>query len=334
MTRHDRASCTTASSRTTDAEAAAQEARRTCSAPRPTPRCSRTSSRTSTRGNLEDAVRQGAAAGRGHVRHRGDLERRSRTRSWPRATAARCSSASATASTSSPATCAAILAHTRQVVYLDDGEMAVLDARRLPRPRLETTSRSTKKIEEIDWDLDAIEKGGYEHFMLKEIFEQPDDASRTRCAAASSRTTGDAKLGGLNLTDEEAAQHQAHHHHGVRHVLARGAHRRVHDRGSARAFRSRSSTRREFRYRNPIVDDRHARASRSAQSGETADTLAAMREAKRKGAQALGIVQRRRLDDRARGRRRHLHPRRPRDRRRLDQGVHEPDRSRWRSSRC
>ena len=79
----------------------------------------------------------------------------------------------------------------------------------------------------------------------------------------------------------------------------------------------------EFRYRNPIVTDKTLCIVIS-QSGETADTLAAMREAKRRGAQDARTRERRRLDDRARGRRRHLPARRPGDRRRVDEGVHEP----------
>ena len=108
-----------------------------------------------------------------------------------------------------------------------------------------------------------------------------------------------------------AAQRRQHHHHGVRHELALGADRRAHDRGAARASRSRSSTRRSSAIAIRSSPTRRS-ASSISQSGETADTLAAMREAKRRGRADARHRERRRLDDRARGRRRHLPPRRAR----------------------
>ncbi len=96
---------------------------------------------------------------------------------------------------------AAIMAHTRQVIYLDDGEMVILRPEGINTINIRNEA-VTKEIQEITWDLGQIQKGGYEHFMLKEIFEQPQtirDSFRGRILAES----GDAKLGGIQLTDWE-----------------------------------------------------------------------------------------------------------------------------------
>src|SRR5690606_25088267 len=73
---------------------------------------------------------------------------------------------------------AAVLAQTRQVIYLDDGEMAVLTPDGYRTMKL-SGGEVTKEIAHIQWDLDAIEKSGHEHFMLKEIFEQPETLRQT-----------------------------------------------------------------------------------------------------------------------------------------------------------
>jgi glucosamine--fructose-6-phosphate aminotransferase (isomerizing) len=95
----------------------------------------------------------------------------------------------------------AILAHTRQVIYLDDGDLAVLD-----RDGYQIIDMNALPLERavasIDWDLDMIERGGFAHFMLKEIFEQPDTVKNTMRGRLLSES-GTAKLGGLNLTSEE-----------------------------------------------------------------------------------------------------------------------------------
>src|SRR4249920_1032070 len=96
---------------------------------------------------------------------------------------------------------AAILQHTRQVVYLDDGEMGVIT--RDGYEVLDLNARRVKKgVSRIDWDLDQIEKGGFEHFMLKEIFEQPTTIQNTMRGRLVLEE-GFSKLGGLNLTREE-----------------------------------------------------------------------------------------------------------------------------------
>ncbi|MBL8960769.1 MAG: glutamine--fructose-6-phosphate transaminase (isomerizing), partial [Gemmatimonadetes bacterium] len=180
----------------------------------------------------------------------------------------------------------AILAHTRQVVYLDDGEMAVVDQSGYRIIDLNATEVA-KKVAHIDWDLGQIERGGFSHFMLKEIFEQPHTVENTMRGRLL-REEGTSKLGGLNLTDEEllsftnivitacgTSWHSALIGESLIEELARVP--------VEVEYAS------EFRYRNPIVDERTLCIAIS-QSGETADTLAAMREAKRRGARTLGIV--------------------------------------------
>jgi glucosamine--fructose-6-phosphate aminotransferase (isomerizing) len=181
---------------------------------------------------------------------------------------------------------AAILQHTRQVVYLDDGEMGVLTGKGYEVLDL-NARRISKGVSRIDWSLDEIEKGGFEHFMLKEIFEQPqtiENTMRGRLVADE----GFSKLGGLNLTKEELLAIDqvtitacgTSWHSG----LIGGMY--IEELARIRTDVEYAS---EFRYRNPIVTDKTLCVVVS-QSGETADTLAAMREAKRRGAKTLGLV--------------------------------------------
>ena len=180
----------------------------------------------------------------------------------------------------------AILAHTRQVIYLDDGDLAVLerdgyriiDMQALPM---------TRAVNSIDWDLDMIERGGFPHFMLKEIFEQPTTIENTMRGRLLVEE-GTAKLGGINLTNEELLEfdnivittcgtswHSALIGEFMIEELAR--------------IPVEVEYASEFRYRNPVIGPRTLCIVIS-QSGETADTLAAMREAQKRGARALGIV--------------------------------------------
>ncbi len=181
---------------------------------------------------------------------------------------------------------AAILQHTRQVIYLDDGEMAVLtkDGYRVMDLNAQTVK---KRVNRIDWDLDKIEKGGFAHFMLKEIFEQPQTIQNTMRGRLVVEE-GFSKLGGLNLTKDEL-QHFDHiiitacgtsWHSALIGKMMIEEHARI---------RCEVEYASEFRYRNPIVTDKTLCVVIS-QSGETADTLAAMREAKRRGAKTLGLV--------------------------------------------
>jgi glutamine---fructose-6-phosphate transaminase (isomerizing) len=180
----------------------------------------------------------------------------------------------------------AILAQTREVVYLDDGDVAVLtrDGYTVLNQRAQQLER---RVSKIDWDLDQIERGGFDHFMLKEIFEQPatvENCMRGRLL----RDEGTSKLGGLNMTDEELLKFDnilvtacgTSWHSALigEHMLESLARIPVEVEYAS-----------ELRYRNPIVTDKTLCIVIS-QSGETADTLAAMREAKARGARTYGIV--------------------------------------------
>jgi glucosamine--fructose-6-phosphate aminotransferase (isomerizing) len=180
----------------------------------------------------------------------------------------------------------AILAQTREVVYLDDGDVAVLtrDGYTILNQRAQQLERGVSKI---DWDLDQIERGGFDHFMLKEIFEQPatiENCMRGRLLPDQGTT----KLGGLNMTDEELLRFDnilitacgTSWHSALigEHMLESLARVPVEVEYAS-----------ELRYRNPIVSDKTLCIVIS-QSGETADTLAAMREAKSRGARTYGIV--------------------------------------------
>jgi glucosamine--fructose-6-phosphate aminotransferase (isomerizing) len=180
----------------------------------------------------------------------------------------------------------AILAHTRQVVYLDDGEMGVIT--RKGYEVLDLQARRIKKgVSRIDWDLDQIEKGGFEHFMLKEIFEQPQTIQNTMRGRLVLEE-GFSKLGGLNLTREELLNFDQVYITACGTSWHSGLIGEMYIEDLAR-IRTGVSYASEFRYRNPIVNDRSLCVVIS-QSGETADTLAAMREAKHRGAKTLGLV--------------------------------------------
>ena len=180
----------------------------------------------------------------------------------------------------------AILSHTREVVYLDDGDVAVLtrDGYRLCDLNSEVVH---KKVSTIDWNLEQIERGGYAHFMLKEIFEQPTSIENTMRGRVILEH-GDTKLGGLNMSHEELLA--------VDNIIITACGTSWHSALIGEMMLEELARipveveyASEFRYRNPIVNDRTLCIVMS-QSGETADTLAAMREAKRRGAKTLGIV--------------------------------------------
>jgi len=181
---------------------------------------------------------------------------------------------------------AAILEHTRQVVYLDDGEMGVLTENDYEVLDLDAR-RVRKGVSRIDWDLDQIEKGGFAHFMLKEIFEQPqtiENTMRGRLVAEE----GFSKLGGLNMTRDELQE--------IDRVIITACGTSWHSgligemmMEELARLPTETEYASEFRYRNPIITPTTLCIVIS-QSGETADTLAAMREAKRRGARTLGLV--------------------------------------------
>nr|MEE4267808.1 glutamine--fructose-6-phosphate transaminase (isomerizing) [Candidatus Krumholzibacteria bacterium] len=181
---------------------------------------------------------------------------------------------------------AAIMGHTRNVIYLDDGEMVTLTPGGIKTMNIKNETIK-KEIQQITWDLDQIQKGGYEHFMLKEIFEQPQtirDAFRGRILPE----VGDVKLGGIQLTDWELRNIRriiilacgTSWHAGLvgEYLIEEYAHIPVEVEYAS-----------EFRYRSPIIEPGTLCLVLS-QSGETIDTLEAMREASRKGAKIMGIT--------------------------------------------
>jgi glucosamine--fructose-6-phosphate aminotransferase (isomerizing) len=181
---------------------------------------------------------------------------------------------------------AAIIAHTRQVVYLNDGEVAEVTSRGFETKTIHDVSID-KAVEEITFDLSQIERGGYDHFMMKEIQEQPEtirNAMRGRLLIEE----GNVRLGGLEHVMDKLLE--------AKRFILVGCGTSWHA-GLVGEYMLEQIARipteveyaSEFRYRNPIVtkDDVVFLIS---QSGETADTLAALREAKKKGATVLGIV--------------------------------------------
>ncbi len=180
----------------------------------------------------------------------------------------------------------AIIIHTKRVIYLEDNEIVVLN-----HENFEITTLDNKyveaKVSEVDWDVSSIDKGEYKHFMLKEIFEQPTsvgNAFRGRLMEKLSTV----RLGGLNMSGEELRSIKkiqiiacgTSWHAGLigKHAIENTARLPVEVEYAS-----------EYRYRNPIISENTLVISIS-QSGETADTLAALREAKSKGARILGIT--------------------------------------------
>jgi glucosamine--fructose-6-phosphate aminotransferase (isomerizing) len=172
-----------------------------------------------------------------------------------------------------------LLEHTRSVVYLDDGEMVVL-TRDGYRVRDLQVTEIHKPVSQIEWDLAKIERGGFEHFMLKEIFEQPESLRNTLRGHLLDEE-GTARLLGLNLTDDELKS--------IDRIVITACGTSWHS-GLIGEYMIEELARvpveveyaSEFRYRNPVVDERTLVIGIS-QSGETADTLAAIREAKARG---------------------------------------------------
>lgn len=180
----------------------------------------------------------------------------------------------------------AIVRHTNQVIFLEDGEVVVIEPDNYEIINLK--NKSVKKdISKLDWSIEKAEKQGFDHFMLKEIFEQPDaisDAIRGRLIVKD----GMAELGGLLDVSEKLREIErivivscgTSYHAGLvgEYMLEEYA-------GIPIEVEYAS----EFRYRKPLLNKKTAVLAIS-QSGETADTLAAIREAKNKGALTLGIV--------------------------------------------
>ena len=178
----------------------------------------------------------------------------------------------------------ALLRHTRDIVYMDDGELAVITAGGI-RVYDERRRPIEKEHQHIDWDVDAAEKGGYDHFMLKEIHEQPAAIAR---AITGRIQNGRVVLSDLTMTDREIREL------GRICIVACGSSYHV---GMVGKYSLERLLRRpvevslasEFRYSDPIVGPGDLVIVIS-QSGETLDSMAALREARKRGARILSIV--------------------------------------------
>ncbi len=181
---------------------------------------------------------------------------------------------------------AAVIQYTKQVIYLSDNEIAVI-RRDGYHTKTISNEKTISKVEQIEFDLEQIEKGGFEHFMLKEIFEQPEtiqNAFRGRLLVDE----GNVKLGGLRQIQEQLRSAEriiitacgTSWHAGLvgEYMIEHLANIPVEVEYAS-----------EFRYRNPVIKKNDIVLAIS-QSGETADTMAAVREAQEKGATVLGIV--------------------------------------------
>ncbi len=188
---------------------------------------------------------------------------------------------------------AAVLGHTRNVIYLEDGELAVLTAEGYETLNVGEWDEDgppepiEKEVRRISWDLEKIEKGGFEHFMLKEIHEQSEtvrDAMRGRLL----EDEGTARLGGLDQISDalDSADRVVLTACGTSWHAALIGEYMLEEYARVSAEVEYAS---EFRYRKPVIDDDTVVVAIS-QSGETADTLAAMQEAARRGATTMGIV--------------------------------------------
>ncbi|MFF2325567.1 MULTISPECIES: glutamine--fructose-6-phosphate transaminase (isomerizing) [unclassified Streptomyces] len=181
---------------------------------------------------------------------------------------------------------AALVAHTRQVVTLDDGEMATLKADDFRTYTTEGSS-TTATPTTVEWEAESYDMGGHETYMHKEISEQADAVDRVLRGRIDDRFAT-VHLGGLNLDAREAR--------GVRRIKILGCGTSYHA-GQIGAQLIEELARipadaepaSEFRYRNPVVDPDTLYVAVS-QSGETYDVLAAVQELKRKGARVLGVV--------------------------------------------
>lgn len=180
----------------------------------------------------------------------------------------------------------AVLRHTRNIIYLNDGEMAVLT-----KNGYQISDFGSKIIQRepsvIDWTVEEVQKGGYPHFMLKEIFEQPEaieNSTRGRLIAKE----GTAKLGGLSEVEQKIRDIKRLHivSCGTAYLAGRVGEYMLEEYAGVPVEVDLAS---EFRYRKPVFREGDAVLVIS-QSGETADTLAALREAKQKGVPVFGIV--------------------------------------------
>ncbi len=178
----------------------------------------------------------------------------------------------------------ALVSRTKNVIYMDDGEMAELTPERVTV--YDRTGRETaKSVSHVVWDIEAAEKGGYEHFMMKEIMEQPRAVRNT---IEPRIRGGQVEFEGFSMTREELESFDkivitacgSAYHAGVvgKYVIEKLCRIPVEAELAS-----------ELRYSDPIIDE-HTLLIAVSQSGETADTIAAMRECMERGARCLAIV--------------------------------------------
>lgn len=179
----------------------------------------------------------------------------------------------------------AILAHTREMVFMEDGEMVVCKNGKASFSTIGGVLLE-KKARHIDWSPLMAEKGGYKHFMLKEIHEQPR-AVRDTIAGRLRETEGDVYLEDLNYNDQQLAS--------IKRIVIIACGTSWHAALVGKFYIEEHcripvevDIASEFRYRNPVIDQQ-TMAIVISQSGETADTLAALREAKSRGAMNMAI---------------------------------------------
>lgn len=178
----------------------------------------------------------------------------------------------------------AVLRYTRKVYYVDNQEVVLLRADHMHFYTVDEEEIKKEPVT-IEWDANAAEKGGYEHFMLKEMYEQPKTVTDTLMPRIRDN---DIVIDELNMTDEELRALKKIH------IVACGS---AYHAGVTGKYVIEGIDRipvevdlaSEFRYRNPILEE-GALVIVISQSGETADTLAALRESKARGAKVLGIV--------------------------------------------
>lgn len=178
----------------------------------------------------------------------------------------------------------ALVAHTKNVIYMEDGEIADITPENITI--YDTTGKVLEKtVTRIAWDIAAAEKGGYEHFMLKEIMEQPHAIKST---IEPRIKDGEIVMDDFSLSDEDLKQ--------INKIMITACGSAFYA-GSVGKYVIEELCRipveadlaSELRYRNPLVDE-HTLLVVVSQSGETADTIAAMKECKARGARVLAIV--------------------------------------------
>jgi glucosamine--fructose-6-phosphate aminotransferase (isomerizing) len=179
----------------------------------------------------------------------------------------------------------AIISYTDKVIFLNDNDIALVENDKIDLRNIDNVPVS-REIAHIDWDPGSAEKGGFEHFMLKEIFEQPD-ALANAIRGRLDESLGTGTLSGLNLS--------AHDLVSINRIIIAACGTSLHAGMVGEYFfedladiPTEVEQAAEFRYRNPIINPGTFILAIS-QSGETADTLAAVREAKQKGATVAGI---------------------------------------------